>query len=156
MCVYRTPNSNINIFTETLDTILNNLNNIGKNIIIIGDFNIDFLVKSVNSSLQTMINSYGLQPIVDVLTRIGSTSKTAIDKIVLNKSLWDYNFMVIVTGFSNHYAQILQVQIQHMNSKRHAISKEEFRLLRSCRVGNVQYLNYLLDKEAWELVFRQT
>jgi hypothetical protein len=34
--------------------------------------------------------------------------------------------------------------------------KEEFRLIRSCREENVQYLNYLLEKEAWELVFKRT
>jgi hypothetical protein len=34
MCVYRTPNSNINVFIETMDTLINNLINKGKSIII--------------------------------------------------------------------------------------------------------------------------
>jgi hypothetical protein len=51
-----------------MDTILSNLTNKGKNIIIVGDLNIDFLKKKVNPQLQTMLNSYGLQAIVDVPT----------------------------------------------------------------------------------------
>jgi hypothetical protein len=39
ICVYRTPNSNINIFIETMDTIISNLLNKGKSIIIVGDLN---------------------------------------------------------------------------------------------------------------------
>jgi exonuclease III len=66
MCVYRTPNSNINTFIEILDTIINNLINKRKSIIIVGDFNIDFLGSNVNLQLQTTLNSYGLQAIVDV------------------------------------------------------------------------------------------
>jgi hypothetical protein len=63
---------------------------------------------------------------------------------------------VIATGFSDHYAQTLQVQMQYKNKKRQAIVKEEFRIVRSCREENVQYLNYLLEKKAWELVFNHT
>jgi hypothetical protein len=49
---------------------------------------------------------YGLQAIVDVPTRIGTRSQTAIDQIILNKGLWEYNLEVIETGFSDHNAQI--------------------------------------------------
>jgi hypothetical protein len=101
-----------------------------------------------------MLNSYGLQATVDVPTRIGSTSNTAIDQIILNKCLWDYNFKVIATGYSDHYAQILLLQIQGKN-KRQASFKEELRLVRSCKEENVHYLNYLLGKEDWELAYRQ-
>jgi hypothetical protein len=155
ICVYRTSNSNINIFIENLDNIISNLINRRKGIIIVGDLDIDFLGSNVNLQLQTMLNSYGLQAIVDVPTRIGFRSQTAIDQIILNKCIWDYNFKVIATGFSDHYAQILQVQMQHKNKKRQATVKDEFRTVRSCSEENVQYLNYLLEKESWELVFKQ-
>jgi exonuclease III len=86
MCVYRTPNSNINTFIETLDSIISNLKNKGKSIIIFGDLNIDFIGSHVNFRLLTMLNSYGFQAIVDVPTRIGSTSNTAIDQIILTSA----------------------------------------------------------------------
>ncbi|PNF39304.1 hypothetical protein B7P43_G16557 [Cryptotermes secundus] len=157
MCVYRTPNSNINIFIETMDIIINELLNKDKKIIMVGDFNIDFLGNRVNLQLQTMINSYGLEAIVDVPTRISSRSRTAIDQIILNKGLWEYKFEVIETGFSDHSAQILQVQMQqeNKNQKRQARAEREYRMVRTYSEENVQYLNYLLDKETWELVFKQ-
>jgi exonuclease III len=60
ICIYRTPNSNINIFIDNMDTVISNLTNKGKSIIITCGLNIDFLKKSVNPQLQTMFISYGL------------------------------------------------------------------------------------------------
>jgi hypothetical protein len=73
VCVYRTPTSNLNVFIETMETIISNLTNKGKNIIIVGDLNIDFLGERINLQLHTMLNAYGLQAIIDVPTRIGPT-----------------------------------------------------------------------------------
>jgi hypothetical protein len=155
ICVYRTPNSNINMFIKTMDTIISKLLNEGKSIIIVGDLNIDFLGNRVNLQLQAMLNSYGLQAIVDVPTRIGPRSQTAIDQIILNKGLWEYNVEVIETGFSDHNAQILQIKMQHKNKKGQTRVEGECRMAILYREENVQYLNYLLDKETWELVFKQ-
>lgn len=47
-----------------MDIIINELLNKDKKIIMVGDFNIDFLGNRVNLQLQTMINSYGLEAIV--------------------------------------------------------------------------------------------
>jgi hypothetical protein len=46
--------------------------------------------------------------------------------------------------------------VPHKKKKRHVIVKEEFRTVRACREENVQYLNYLLEVETWEFVFKQT
>jgi hypothetical protein len=51
-----------------------------------------------------MLNSYGLQAIVDVPTRIGPTSQTAIDQIILNKCIWGYTLKMNDTGLSDHKA----------------------------------------------------
>jgi hypothetical protein len=82
-----------------------------------------------------------LQAIVDVPTRIGPRSQTAIYQIILNKGLWEYNLKVTETGFSDHNAQILQVQMQYKNKKGQATLKEEYRIVRTYREENVQYLN---------------
>jgi hypothetical protein len=155
ICIYRTPNSNINILLENMDIILTKLTNKGKSIIIVGDLNIDFLSGNVNPHLQTMLNSYGLQAAVDVPTRIGNHSQSAIDQVILNKDLWDYSLDVIETGLSDHKAQILQLQMNHKNKKGLNRLKEEVRIARSYKEENIQYLNYLLGKENWELVLKQ-
>jgi hypothetical protein len=122
ICVYRTPNSNINIFIENMDTILSKLMNKGKGIIIVG---VDYLGKRINLQLQTMLNSYGLQAIVDVPTRIQHKSQTAIDQIILNKDVWVYTPKVMDTGFSNRKVQILQVQFLYKSKKWKARLKGE-------------------------------
>jgi hypothetical protein len=118
ICVYRTSNSNINIFIETMNTTISELLNKGKTIITVGDLNIDFLGNRVNLQLQTMLISYGLQAVVDVPTRIGPRRQTATDQIILNKGLWENSLNMIETGFSDHNAQILQVQMQHKNKNK--------------------------------------
>ena len=45
--------------------------------------------------------------------------------------------------------------MQYKNKKGQVRLKEEFRIARSYREENVQYLNYLPEKETWELVFKQ-
>jgi hypothetical protein len=116
-----------------LDTILSNLTNKGKNIIIV-DLNIK---RSVNPQLQTMLDSYGLQAIVDVPTRIGPKCQTAIDQIILNTGLWEHNFKVAETGLSDHNAQILQVHMHYKNRKGQGRITKELRLARSYSEENV-------------------
>jgi hypothetical protein len=47
------------------------------------------------------------------------------------------------------------LQIQCKNKKAQVRLKEEFGIARSYREENIQYLNYLLGKENWELVLKQ-
>jgi hypothetical protein len=129
--------------------------NKGKGIIIVGDLNVDYLGNRVNLQLQSMLNSYGLQAIVDVPMRIQHKSQTAKDEIILNKDVWVYTLKVKDTGFSDHKAQILQVQFQYKSKKWKARLKGEYRIARSYKEDNVQYLNYLLGKETWKRVFKQ-
>jgi hypothetical protein len=137
-----------------METIISNLSNKGKNIIIVGDLNIDFLGERIDLQLHTMLNAYGLQSIIDVPTRIGPTSQKAIDQIIINKDIWGYNLKVIDTGFSDHKAQVLQIQVQCKNKGNHKL-KEDYRITRSYKEDNIQYLNYLLEKENWEQVLKE-
>jgi hypothetical protein len=153
ICVYRMPN--INVFIGTMNTIISNLTNKRKNIIIVGNLNIDFLRKKINLKLQRMLNSYGLQAIVEVPTRIGPTSQKAIDQIIINKDIWRYNLKVIDMGFSDNKAQVLQIQMQCNHKKGHARLKEEYKTSISYKEENIQYLNHLLGKENWEQILNE-
>jgi hypothetical protein len=140
-----------------MDIIINELLKKGKKIIILGDFNIDFLGNRVNLQLHTMLNLYGLEAIVDVPTRIGARSQMAVDQIILNERLWEHNFEVLQTGFSDHSAQILQVQMQNKSriTKGQSRVEGEYRMARTYSEENIQYLNHLLEKETWESIFKQ-
>jgi hypothetical protein len=45
--------------------------------------------------------------------------------------------------------------MHYKNEKGQGKINEKFRMARSYREENIQYLNYLLEKETWELVFKQ-
>jgi hypothetical protein len=62
--------------------------------------------------------------------RIGPKSQIAIDQIILNKGLWDYNFKVAETGLSDHNAQILQVCMHYKNKQGLGRITKEFRFAR--------------------------
>jgi hypothetical protein len=61
---------------------------------------------------------------------------------------------VIDTGFSDHKAQVLQIQVQRKNKGQHKL-KEEYRIARSYNEENIQYLNYLLENDNWEHVLKE-
>jgi hypothetical protein len=60
---------------------------------------------------------------------------------------------VIEIGISDHVW--IQAPMHYENKKGQGKINDEFRIARSYREENVQYLNYLLGKETWELVFKQ-
>ena len=64
ICLYRSPNSNIKISIEKLEFTVNDLNKKNKNLVIIGDLNIDFSNGKTNIQLEAMLNSFGLQAVV--------------------------------------------------------------------------------------------
>ena len=108
--------------------------------------------------MQVVLNSYGLEAIVDVPTR--PNSQTAVDQIIINRKLWDYNFKVIATGFSDHYAQILQIHVDnygnHGKCKKNSDKQYQFKIVRSVKEEDIEYLNFLLGRESWNSVTNQT
>lgn len=88
--VYRPPHYNYNVFVDTLDNTLSMIAPQVENIILLGDFNMDF---SVNDSLPTIVLSdcmlsFGLSQIIETPTRVTPFSLIIIDLIfVSDKSL---------------------------------------------------------------------
>ena len=121
--------------------------------IILGDFNINFLNSNIDPNLEIVMNSYALHDIVEEPTRTGTNSQTIIDQVILKESLWEYNCQVIDTGFSDHYAQILEL---HNIKRENSISKKSYKIVRPINDTNKEYLNYLLENQSWENVCKQT
>jgi exonuclease III len=81
ICVYRTPDSDFDIFLEKLDFLLSNLKSKSNKIIIGGDFNIDFLTTSQRKTrLCELLSNYGFKYHISQFTRL----KTCIDNILSN------------------------------------------------------------------------
>jgi exonuclease III len=100
ICVlYRNPcftNAWCDEFVEMMDKV--NTNN--KPIIILGDFNIDFLKSQI--PWQSTINLFGLKQLIKQPTRTTPNSSTLIDHIYCNTPQNISNVQVIQSGMSDH------------------------------------------------------
>ena len=63
-----------------------------------------------------------------------------------------FSFNVMAIGFSDHYAQILELYVEQGEAR----STGTYKVGRLYKEENVHYLNYLLQRETWETVFEQT
>ena len=60
ICVYRAPSSNLQ---NSVDSVLKELV-VNKKVIFVGHKNVHFLGDNIDGNLQSVLNSYGLQPII--------------------------------------------------------------------------------------------
>ena len=86
-CIYRHPNSDRTLFYDTLKKQLETLNSKGKEVLLLGDVNIDFL--KYNKDAQTsryldMLFDLGFMPVITKVTRVTDHSSSLIDHIYTN------------------------------------------------------------------------
>jgi exonuclease III len=93
--IYRSPMGN---FLHTLDTILNFLNNNTIEIIICGDFNINYLNDNDKTNkLDNLLLSYNFYSTVNFPTRIHNNSVTSIDNILIDKVKYENYSILMLT-----------------------------------------------------------
>ena len=137
-------------FLSSLDTILNRLYNNSLNIIICGDFNINYLKNSNNKlQLDSLLASCNLHSVVDFSTRITTSSCTTIDNIFINKHISiDFSIQSYPTRLSDHDVQIITLtNIKIQKPSTHHLTR---RVINDTTVSEFQ-LN--LSYESWDNVF---
>ena len=109
--VYRSPTGDVTYFLSTLETALDQLYNNTANIILCGDFSINYLSDNKKKQkLNSLLTSYSLYSIVDFPTRTNNTTSIAIDNIFINKFKYEnYEIYPLINGLSDHNAQILRL-----------------------------------------------
>jgi endonuclease/exonuclease/phosphatase (EEP) superfamily protein YafD len=109
MTIYRSPTGDFQYFIDTLEQILDNIHHSFNDIILCGDFNINYYINSAfKLSLDSLLASYGLVSIVTFPTRIQKISQTIIDNIFLNTLQFNkFSVYPCVNGLSDHDAQRL-------------------------------------------------
>jgi len=105
VCIYRSPSGQLDLFFQTLDKILELLNQKNKKIFIYGDFNIDLLLTDqATLEFSQLLNSYGLKYLVNKPTRISKISKSScLDNCITNASI-EANWSLWDTYMSDHMA----------------------------------------------------
>ena len=86
--LYRPPNGNIETFSNIIEAALHDIDLPKKDVIILGDFNFDFLVKSNADTkcITRLISSFGLTKLINGPTRYSATKNSCIDQIVTDSN----------------------------------------------------------------------
>nr|CAI5835608.1 unnamed protein product [Callosobruchus analis] len=107
--LYRSCLGDFNIFLHQFEDALNTLSEHYEKIIIMGDFNVNFIGNSNSlKTLKGLISSYNIDFTIFEPTRLGS-SPSCIDNILTNISK-PYSSKVIECCLSDHLAQIIQIE----------------------------------------------
>ena len=109
LVIYRSPSVDFIQFLHSLDNILNRIYDNHTNIIICGDFNVNYLeTNNIRLQLDSLLASYNLFSIVDLPTRTTNHSSTAIDNIFLNNNTnTDFSIQPCPNDLSDHDALLL-------------------------------------------------
>lgn len=154
LAVYRSPNTDINLFFDVLCNCLSYLQKPGKNqnIILCGDFNINILLDSSETiDFINHLNSYNVKLTINEPTRVSRTSKSCIDNIGLSvDDNLQYESNVIFSGLSDHTAQIINI----FTDKTHE-SSQITTYHRVINKQNQQIFEERLSNESWEEVFHE-
>lgn len=112
--VYRSPDSDVKMFINKLDSLLNYAcKNKNAKVILCGDFNIDQLSDSKHKNmLNDVLLSYQINNLVTVPTRVTNNTSSCIDYISTNIIKTNYvKCEVDFNGISDHSAQLLSLEI---------------------------------------------
>lgn len=125
--VYRPPNGSKylqNNFTEHFNDLLSNKKS--KEIIILGDLNINYLKRNDNEDIKHLLTLNGFSQMVDKPTRITKESSTLIDIIATNKSENIVITDVIPVSLSDHDMIICVRKINNLKYKARYIKTRNY------------------------------
>lgn len=147
--VYRPPSANldeaIDILEEQLDIALVS----NKQIVIMGDINVDSLSENRdNTKIEEFLILYNITRIPLPATRITKDTATSIDWICTNIEAQQIQTSVILTGLSDHTAQLATFNTK--NTNQHTI-KENRRILNA---KTTDILKTSLQEQNWESTYQ--
>ena len=98
--IYRPPSSDARFF-EHLETLLDKVRD--RQTYLLGDFNLDLLKSADNSArFLDVLNSYGMQPLISLPTRITDNTASILDNIFTNDYYRPVTTGLILSQLSDH------------------------------------------------------
>ena len=105
-CVYRPPNTDVNLFNSEILTILKLIDSEkNKLVLLAGDYNLDLLKYDCHSPTAEFLNnmlSYYFLPVIRNPTRISEISATLIDNIFINQTQYETKSAIVYNDISDH------------------------------------------------------
>ena len=105
--IYRPPSGSLDYFVDYLSSFLQLIDSCSKNLVILGDFNVDFNLASQSSNrLRRLFSNNGYKLYKTGSTRITATTNTCIDALFTSNNLIKKinSVKVVPIGFSDHCA----------------------------------------------------
>ena len=138
-CVYRAPNTNVDILSDFFLKILRNNRN--KTIYLCGDFNIDLLLSDKNNYINNLIDH-----LITRLTRITCQSKTLIDNIFTSDVKSNIQSGLLINDTSDHLP-IFQMTDIGINGNKNNFVYNKKRIVTD---GNICEIISELEKTEWD------
>jgi hypothetical protein len=108
LCIYRSPSGDFAYFMDQLELVLCRLYKLSTNIVICGDFNVNFLESTPRvDTLNSLMASFGLFSVITFPTRNSGFSHTIIDSFFIDTNRFKSTAQPLINGLSDHDAQIV-------------------------------------------------
>ena len=151
---YRPPSTSIDVFIDYMESCFNIFCRGGKQIYLMGDFNIHLLQNDASTKrFTTFLSLYALYPIIDIPTRISPNSATLIDNIVTNAVNGNLQSGALYSDVSDHLPIFcIQSNTIHVDKQ---CNGDNMLFLRNYSDSRIESFNRDLAKESWAEVYRE-
>ncbi|XP_047994390.1 uncharacterized protein LOC125232679 [Leguminivora glycinivorella] len=128
VCIYRPPNGDVQLYLSKLSELLSMHAIKNYNVLLIGDINIDLMVKcNLNKNLNNTITQFGFRQLIKIPTRINNLSSTCIDHAFTNISMCNIqNVFSDELNLSDHLSINVTVKILKQGLSNKHILKRNF------------------------------
>lgn len=149
ICIYRSPQGDIDIFFEKLEQILTELYNkyhTGK-IIITGDFNVNVISNSTHKTqLLNLISTFNIRCVFDTPSRVTAFSKTCVDNVMVNPSVLIISSETINWHLGDHLVQRIAFRVDPIPRTKKYIKT------RKITATNIEKLQLRLNSMDWSVL----
>ncbi|CAC5361240.1 unnamed protein product [Mytilus coruscus] len=133
---------------DHFENLLDNVIDTDKNVILLGDLNIDLLKAGPPSRISRICERYGIENVVQEPTRITSSTATLLDPIYINNLSILRNSMVLPSFCSDHCPTLIEINFSTARQK--AYSKVVY----DYDSGDYASANMYLQGKNWNECFK--
>jgi len=149
LCVYRSPDGDFSTFLRSLESVVQKVQARNKRLILCSHWNINFMQEGVRlHDVQELRSLHNLVNIVRSPTRVTKDRVSLTDATITNKDNIGELATVMDLGYSDHKAQILQLNVKTIVRKCKKIKSQQY------SEKSKEEFKCLLNKESWQEVFQ--
>jgi len=138
-CVYRPPNTDLQIFNKLFSDIFVIISgNKSKISFIAGDYNLDLLKSDSHTHTNMFLNnllSHLFIPTIRYPTRIIEYSATLLDNIFVNSMLYKFDTAIVFSDISDHFPILMRFEIKFEKRKCIEIVNIQAGVFNCCKRG---------------------